>query len=646
MCGIIGSLSLNHQVTNLDIKEILKLIYHRGSDDQGVWGDRYIQLGHTRLSILDLSSLGHQPMSYQNQRFWIVFNGEIYNYLEIRRELIGLGHVFASKTDTEVLVAAYAEWGKSCLKRFRGMFAFAIWDIQEKQLFLARDRTGEKPLYYWHDQDKFYFASELKALVQMLPHKPQLDPIAIDLFLHYQYVPEPKTPLIGVSKLPAAHYLLIDYQTWKMQPQQYWSLDKISPISGDPIELIRQELDQVIDLTLRSDVPVGVALSGGIDSGAIAALAAPKYKDTLQCFSIGYPNHPDYDERQQAKDLAKSLGLPFFDIELTTEALVDFFPDLVGAIDDPIGDIAAYGHYSVMKLASDRGVKVMLSGIGGDELFWGYAWTVKAVELTQRKQQILQGKIKPAIGLDIISQLASNGLYRKFAHSTKSPQALRSLLNIGIEHSQLDLQHPKQAVYQNLVGDFQSTLEYSKQLYTDEFAAQIPDRNAFRPYEINPQNIDQIPQQICQILFDTWLASNCLALGDRVSMASSVETRLPFLDYKLIELVMGLRKTQPDHKLGLKYWLKQSLKGTIPDEVLNRPKRGFQPPVQEWIEGILHKYLKWLTDGYLIELKVVDADYLQKIGQEFTDWRKHTSILYKLLLLEIWYRKVVMSKLF
>ncbi|MDX1976963.1 MAG: asparagine synthase (glutamine-hydrolyzing) [Pseudanabaenaceae cyanobacterium bins.68] len=639
MCGVFGFIDKTSSPQN-DLSRFLQLLSHRGPDDRGSWHNKNVYLGHTRLAIIDLSASGHQPMSYQNQRYWISFNGEIYNYLEIRRELITLGQRFNSNTDTEVLLASYGQWGKDCLQKFRGMFAFAIWDTQNQQLFLARDRTGEKPLYYWHDQAKFYFASELKTLVQMLPYQPQLDAIAIDLFLHYQYVPEPRTPLIDLHKLPAAHYLLVDYQDWQFHPQKYWNLAEIPAISGDPTDLIRQELDRVIGLTLRSDVAIGVALSGGIDSGAIAALAAPKYKESLQCFSIGYPNRPPYDERRQAEELAKSLGLPFFDVELSTEALVDFFPDLVAAMDDPIADIAAYGHYSVMKLASDRGIKVMLSGIGGDELFWGYAWTVKAVKLTQYKQKILQGEVKPPFGLDFMSQISSNDLYRKFTNSQKIPRFLRSLLGKGLEFSLLDLQNPEQAVYQNLVEDFQAALQYSKKIYTNEFSALIPQRNAFRPYEIELSNIIKTPQTISQILFDTWLSSNCLALSDRVSMASSVETRLPFLDYKLIELVMGLRQTIPDHDLGLKYWLKQALKGSLSDEILSRPKRGFQPPVQEWMEGILHRYIKLLTDGYLIELKVIDCDYLIKIHQEFIHNHRHTFMLYKLLLLEIWYRRV------
>jgi asparagine synthase (glutamine-hydrolysing) len=371
MCGIAGFLSRT-PLKEANLNFALKALFHRGPDNQGIWEDNYIQLGHTRLSILDLSPLGNQPMSYQDGRFMITFNGEIYNYIEIREELSEKGYSFISQTDTEVLIAAYAHWGTQCLDKLRGMFAFAIWDKITNKLFLARDRTGEKPLYYWFDDNKFYFTSELKALLTLLPKVPALDPIAIDLYLHYQYVPEPRTPLIGVYKLPAAHYLLINCEDWEIEPKRYWSLAQIQPIEGDPIKLIRQELDQVIDLTLRSDVPIGIALSGGLDSGGIAALAAPKYKNTLQALSIGYEGTPACDERAQAAELAQWLGLEFRDVELRTSELVDFFPDLVRAIDDPIADIAAYGHFAVTRLAADLGIKVLLNGLGGDELFWGY----------------------------------------------------------------------------------------------------------------------------------------------------------------------------------------------------------------------------------------------------------------------------------
>jgi asparagine synthase (glutamine-hydrolysing) len=281
MCGVAGILSKSPIAPN-EVHPALQYLRHRGPNASGVWSDAYIQLGHTRLSILDLSPAGHQPMSDPSDRFWITFNGEIYNYLELRAELTQLGYTFKSSSDTEVLLAAYQCWRIDCLERLRGMFAFGIWDRDTKILFLARDRTGEKPLYYWFNHDHFYFASELKALIPLLPETPSLDPVAIDLFLYYQYVPEPRTPLQGVVKLPAAHYLLISPQNWQVEPKSYWSLNQIQTIQGDRTELIRAELERVIKLTLRSDVPVGVALSGGLDSGAIAALAAPQYKDVLQ----------------------------------------------------------------------------------------------------------------------------------------------------------------------------------------------------------------------------------------------------------------------------------------------------------------------------------------------------------------------------
>lgn len=643
MCGIVGVLSCNPKI-DLNLESATDLLRHRGPDDKGIWHDNHhIQLGHTRLSILDLSPLGHQPMSYQSGRFWITFNGEIYNYLELREVLTSLGHRFVSQTDTEVILAAYQEWEVSCLEKFRGMFAFGIWDTENKSLFLARDRVGEKPLYYWHDGDTFYFASELKALISLLPQTPGLDPIAIDLYLHYQYVPEPRTPLLGVNKLPAAHYLLINTEAWQITPKSYWNLEQIKPVKGDPIKLIRQELDRVIGLTLRSDVPVGVALSGGIDSGAIAALAAPKYKDTLMSFSIGYPGRPAYDERDKAQKLAKSLGLPFYNVELRTEDFVSLFPDLIAATDDPIADIAAYGHYAVMKLAADKGIKVMLSGIGGDELFWGYAWVADAVQLTQRKQQLLQNTKQPQRYWSRLEQIGNYPLYQKLASSPKVPAIIRSLLKQGLGNSQFTLQHPQQAIYQDLVPDFRSALNYNKKLYTDDFAVKIPHRNPYHPFEVNLETCTDIPIKTCQLLFDTWLVSNCLSLGDRVSMASSVETRIPFVDYQLIELVIGLRKVQPDHKLGYKSWLKSALTGILPDEVLNRPKQGFQPPVKEWITAILHKYFGCLETGYLIELKAIDADYLKEMLNEFDKSRKHIFMLYKLLILEIWYRQVVVS---
>ncbi|XHR80492.1 MAG: asparagine synthase (glutamine-hydrolyzing) [Gloeotrichia echinulata GP01] len=640
MCGIAGFLSRT-PLKEANLNFALKALFHRGPDNQGMWQDNYIQLGHTRLSILDLSPLGNQPMSYQDGRFMITFNGEIYNYIEIREELSEKGYSFISQTDTEVLIAAYAHWGTQCLDKLRGMFAFAIWDKITNKLFLARDRTGEKPLYYWFDDNKFYFTSELKALLTLLPKVPALDPIAIDLYLHYQYVPEPRTPLIGVYKLPAAHYLLINCEDWEIEPKRYWSLAQIQPIEGDPIKLIRQELDQVIDLTLRSDVPIGIALSGGLDSGGIAALAAPKYKNTLQALSIGYEGTPACDERAQAAELAQWLGLEFRDVELRTSELVDFFPDLVSAIDDPIADIAAYGHFAVTRLAADLGIKVLLNGLGGDELFWGYNWVLDALRLAENKYNLHStlGKFQSSLtGLDWLTKFP---LYNRLANSNKIPNCLRTTLDQGLEISNTAPWHPQQIPFYNVRVDFRYAWYHRQHLYTKVFLEQLPERNPYQPFVVSTESTD-IPNQICQLVFDTWLVSNCLSLGDRTSMAWAVEARIPLLDYKLIELVMGMRKAQPDHEYGQKSWLRSALKNVLPDKVIQRKKRGFEPPYEEWIKALLEKYGKSVLEGYLVEMGFFNRKYIEKI---FSNYRENYAMVYKLILLESWYKYVVLNKL-
>ncbi|PID57831.1 asparagine synthase (glutamine-hydrolyzing) [candidate division KSB3 bacterium] len=642
MCGIAGSLSRRSE-SIFSVKPAIELLQHRGPDNSGEWHDAHIALGHTRLSILDLSPAGHQPMSCRNARYWTTFNGEIYNFIELRQELLALGCTFDGQSDTEVLVAAYAQWGKACLEKLRGMFAFGIWDRTRQRLFLARDRVGEKPLYYWYDEEYFCFASELRALLALLPHRPCLDPAAIDLYLHYQYVPEPKTPLHGIHKLSAAHCLSIAPASWQIQMTAYWDLEQIEALEGKPTELIGEELDRALPLSLRSDVPIGIALSGGLDSGAIAALAAPRCRDTLQAFSVGYPGHPPYDERRQAEKLAKLLKIPFHAVELLTEDFVDFFPTLIAMTNDPIADIAAYGHYAVMKLASDHGLKVMLSGHGGDELFWGYPWVVKAVQLTERKRRSAERPIFPQYVWKLIESLGQHRIYQRLSQSGKVPAYLRTLLQKGFEFSRLS-PSSSSLVFYDMLADFRNGLNYCRNIYSPAFQEQIPDRNAWQPFDSREHDHLPPPLRICDVLMKTWLVSNCLALGDRLSMASSVETRIPLLDYKLIEVVTGLRKSHADHNLGPKFWLKSLLKGIVPDELLTRPKRGFEPPAREWMQAVLHRYEKLLLSGSLLELQVLSSDAVDRLYTEFRTRQKHIFFLYKLLVLEIWYRTVVLQE--
>lgn len=642
MCGIIGYAYRQPAPRGFLSDGDLAPIAHRGPDGSGVFANEYIQFGHTRLAIIDLTEAGHQPMVSYDGRYVVTYNGEIYNHVELRAELERLGERFRTHSDTEVLLAAYSRWGCDCVKRFRGMFAFALWDDVDKTLFLARDRCGEKPLFYHRDGDRFTFASELKALVPLLGMRPPLDPAAVDMYLHYQYVPEPFTLLAGVRKLPAAHTLLLSEQDWDAGPQRYWNVEDIDDSESAPSDMhgllarIRNGLEDAVTLTLRADVPVAVALSGGIDSSAIAALAQRHYPEPMHAFCVGYPGRPPYDERHQARALAESLGMIVHEVELPVESFVNFFPELVRIMDEPIADPAAFGHYSVPRAAAEQGIKVLLSGIGGDEIFWGYSWVTQTATTNQL--------------------LSCNPPLRALSGWADSPRVQRVLGKLG--------QHPKVPVavknWAGILREIGDTLTPATQLrfYTGEFNFRDTFRlkpgvygqamravradNPFRPAEIGLRSHDRIPAAIVRMLFDTWLVSNCLTLGDRVSMGVGVETRLPFLDVRLIENVMALRAARPDHGLGQKAWLRAALKGVLPEDVLMRPKAGFQPPVNEWLAGVIATYGDMLRGGELVAEDILDARGVDEaLTKTSTEGWPGLFFVYKLVLLEMWYRKVV-----
>lgn len=607
---------------------------HRGPDGSGVYTDLHIQFGHTRLAIIDLTEGGHQPMTYENGRYVITYNGEIYNYRELRTELEAKGERFVSRSDTEVLLAAYKVWGRECVLHFRGMFAFALWDEREKSLFLARDRCGEKPLFYYRDDQCFVFASELKGLLPLLATRPVLDPSVVDMYLHYQYAPEPFTLLQGVHKIPGGHTLMLSLDNWFAEPVRYWSVEEPTKISGLPtdtpsiLRCIREGLEEAVKLTLRSDVPVGVALSGGIDSGALAALAQKNSSEPIHAFSVGYPGRPPYDERAQAQSLAKQLGMIVHEVELPVDSFVEFFPQLVQIMDEPIADPAAFGHYSVPKAAADHGVKVLLTGLGGDELFWGYSWVTQTVTINQTHAT---------------SRWASPSMQRFFNNMAQHPaftfmcQRWASLLcKTGFSSRPIHQLH-----FYDAEPNFKDAFRAKHTVYGPAMRA-VNTQNPFRPTDVGSRNVEQMPAAVIRMLFDTWLVSNCLSLSDRVSMGVGVETRLPFLDVGLIELVMACRSKQPDHTLGQKAWLRAALKGVLPEEWLVRPKAGFRPPVQEWLLGVIASYGNGLCNGNLTKAGVLDEkkviSMLQNVPKQ--GW-PDLFFLYKLVLLEMWCDEVV-----
>ena len=644
MCGILGLIHRQASARAPLTAAALDRIQHRGPDGSGVFTDEHVQFGHVRLSIIDLTEAGHQPMHSQDGRYVVTFNGEIYNYLELKAELEALGERFFSHSDTEVLLVAYKVWGPACVKRFLGMFAFVIWDHLSQTAFLARDRCGEKPLFYHFDDKCLSFASELKALVPLLEVRPELDVSAVDMYLHYQYVPEPYTLLKDVHKVAAGHTMLVSLAQWQAEPQRYWCVEDIvdpAPASmplPDILSAIRNGLEDAVKLTLRADVPVGIALSGGVDSGAIAVLAQKNYPEPMHAFCVGYPGRPAYDERQQARTLAESLGMIVHEVELPVDSFVDFFPELVRIMDEPIADPAAFGHYSVPRAAAQAGVKVLLSGVGGDEVFWGYPYVTQAVNLNQLVLDYptikwLAGWVGSASVQKFLVKVAN------YPHAHAVVRRCADILQrLGDTHHAQD-----QLMYYMLHPEFVPPFDIKSQVYGPAMRSLRPS-NPFKPTAIGLRPHDKIPAAVIRMLFDTWLTSNCLSLGDRVSMGVGVETRMPFLDARLIERMMALRANHPDHGLGQKVWLRTALKGVVPDEVLARPKAGFQPPVREWLSGVVTKYSNVLRGGQLVQRGVIAKDKLDFICHQLPhkDW-PGLFFTYKLVLLEMWYQKVVQA---
>jgi len=612
MCGICGVISKN-RIGPKDafyIDKINEALFHRGPDSSGVYKDKNVILAMRRLSIIDLAG-GSQPLFSENNNIALIANAEIYNYIELTGQLKSRGHVFKTGSDCETIVHLYEEKGINCLQDLRGMFALALWDIPKRRLFLARDRGGEKPLYLYEEKDTLIFSSELKSLLKILPDNFLLDHSAVDLFFHYQYVPEPMTPVKKIKRLAAAHYIDINIADWDAKPKRYWDPMAAPPIDTDPISVIRCELDRISSFTLRSDVSVGIALSGGLDSGAIAALSAPKVDGRLSAFSVGYPGYPWYDERKEAETLARQLGMPFYNIELLAGDFADTFPEIVSASDELIADLSAYGYYSVMKLAHEHGIKVILSGFGGDELFWGYDWVRNALKLNQKKSEIISG-------------LGRNKFISRIHYWLRYGSAPAD-----------------QMIFYDLEQHFRYAHPRLSGLYTDEFRKEIAPQNSYSLFKLDAawESID-IDFKICQLLNDIWLISNCIDLGDRLSMAFSVELRLPFIDYRLNEVVFGLRKKIRDSDLRPKEWLRESMRGILPDNALERPKRGFAVPERDWNEAILKDYSLFAENGYLVENNIFDRKRLKRYlaSAKRSGDNLEQRLAYKIIFLELWCR--------
>jgi asparagine synthase (glutamine-hydrolysing) len=636
MCGIAGIIS-QAPTTPAEIAGVKRAnsrLTHRGPDGSGEFTDDNVMLAMRRLSIIDLDG-GWQPLYNEDRSLALVANGEIYNFVELRERLEGLGHRFNTHSDCETIVHLYEEYELDFVQHLRGMYAFALWDTKRQRLILARDRMGEKPLYLYETNGRVLFASEMKALLAsgLVPF--ELDPTSVNLYFHYQYVPEPRTPLKGVRKHDAASLLLVDLDPWSIEERRYWRMEDAPALEGDPATLIREQLETVSKIVIRSDVPVGISLSGGLDSSAIAALAARQYPGTMLAFSIGYPGSLANDERPDARALADELGMPFYDAELTTSDMVSFFPELVYLRDDPIADIAGFGYYSVMKLAREHNVPVVLQGQGGDELFWGYGWVQDAAHASARKLQHTNnpiGTLPRYVDLDLPGGLSRMQL-GEWAHRLGGLR--RSWESLRRDRTS----SPDQMVFYDLVADFRTSMAETRTVFSNSFREQMNGNTATSLFTFDRPwpNIDVT---LTRLICDTYLRENGVTQGDRLGMASSIEMRLPLLDHVLVETVIGLRKAHSDVDRPPKAWFKAALKDVLPESVINRPKRGFSPPVMEWHRALFAAHGASVRDGYLRQHSVLSEQGAQHLASGHFPTDNITPMSFKALVLEQWCRRM------
>jgi asparagine synthase (glutamine-hydrolysing) len=640
MCGIVGVIS-RKSLRKEDIAAVRaanQAIAHRGPDGAGEYLNDDSARGRQptlfmamrRLSIIDLAG-GWQPLYNEDESLALIANGEIYNYVELRKHLEAKGHRYRTSSDCESVLHLYEEHGLAFVHRLRGMFAFALWDNRSRRLILGRDRMGEKPLYLYTEPDRIMFASEMKALLATGQIPFEIDADAVHTYMHYGWVPEPDTMVRNVRKLAAGHLMVIDLDSWHVREYPYWDLLSAAPVTGNPSDLIRAELDSIASILIRADVPVGIALSGGVDSSLIAALAAQRSGGPpLHTFSVGYAGRPGQDERDMARRLSHNLNLPFHEIEIGLGEMIAAFPALNTFRDDPIADIAGYSYLALSARAHAEGCPVLLQGHGGDELFWGYNWSVRAVHHSEHKAR---GKQIPILE-ELFAQLP-RGLGKP--HFIKAAYLFFGLLQGWRRLTPGSSSPADRLVLHDLTDTFQMAAHAVMSTYTAEFRrrVQLCDVGEFFDRRAGLHRGDI---EILNLLCAGYLLENGLAQGDRLSMANSVEVRLPLVDYRLAELVVGLQKTTAAYDLAPKQWLRDAVKDLLPEEIFSRAKRGFNPPVKSWLASLRKHYSSDLCDGFLVSKGVLDRTAAERLCGSVWQLGCMNDLFVKYLSLEFWCR--------
>lgn len=597
MCGINGLYNFsNRRVEAEKLKAMNQLLFHRGPDEEGYYIDGSFGMSIRRLSIIDLTT-GSQPLSNEDGTLWVTLNGEIYNYIELRKELRDKGHVFKTNTDTEVLLHLYEESGRDLLGDLNGIFAFAIWDCRKKELFIARDRMGVKPLFYFHTKENFGFSSELKSLLRVLPFTKEVYSESFLLYLLCMYVPEPLSIVKGISKLEAGHYLLID-RIGNVIKKRYWDLppqkNKSLFYEEEAKDYLSYLLKDSVRLQLRSDVPVGIFLSGGIDSSAVTALASEISSNLRKTFSLTYEGH-HIDESPYARKVAEIFDMEHHDFFLKSDDVVKNLPEMIWAMDEPFSDSAAISTYLLSKLARQSGVKVVLSGAGGDEVFAGYErYNLQWIALLKKIWRF----------------------HTKFGRLRNKDWILDYICAIGcgrgleafFEKNRIDLNGFYRS-FHDITGTYRKTANLSlTHLYSKRY-----------------------------LDMKMYLTGDLLMLLDKMTMGASIEGRVPLLDHRIVEFMFTLPDKFKIAHNRKKYLLKEAMKSVLPSSILNRSKMGFGAPVSYWIQDIVVKGHERNIFGFNEFL----PDKNKKVVYKFLlEEKTHSQILFALLIFNMWHENV------
>lgn len=631
MCGICGIINLNGKaVERLRLERMNNLLYHRGPDDEGYYisRDKKAGLGMRRLSIIDLET-GHQPIHNEDSTVWIVFNGEIYNYLELRKKL-EMKHRFYTKTDTETIVHMYEEYGADCIKHLNGMFAFALWDERKNSLLLARDRLGQKPLYYTRINGSFYFASEIKSLIEAPGFEKNINLKAIHHYLTYQYIPSPMTIWEGVRKLKQANFIILN-QSGKMDNRNYWSLDysKKTQLSFEEAKRgIRDLLRDSTRLRMVSDVPLGAFLSGGHDSSIIVGLMSELSSRPVKTFSIGFEDQ-EFSELKYARIVAERFGTDHREFIIKPD-YIDILPDIVWYYDQPYADSSALPSYYVARMTR-RHVKVALNGDAGDENFAGYL-RYEALKISQYLSLLY--RLAPSKLIDILKkkvpmhESVNAGFKLRYLHRFLEPLGSSPAIRNVVWH----------AYFRNELKNF---------IYSDVMKKKMQNSNSYDFLEdifLGAPADDTIDRALYTD-FNAYLPDDLMVKMDIASMANSLETRSPFLDYRFVEFNAALPSKWKLKGINRKYILKETFRNYLPERIFRRGKQGFSIPVGSWFRTNLKNYLREV----ILSDRAIGRGYfkpsaLKKIVEDHMESRKdYGRCLWALLMLELWHRKFIDS---